>query len=72
MRLHLDIIPEEIIEAYNLGVLATYGWVYTEIQKGMYVLPHAGILANKFLNKRLGTDGYYPCQLTPGFWRHVC
>ena len=57
MRLYLDIIMEEIIEAYNLQVFATDGWVYIKIQKVMYGIPQAGILANKFLTERLGTDG---------------
>jgi hypothetical protein len=47
MRLQLDIIPKEIIVAYNLCELAMpNGWVYIEIRKGMYGLPQAGILAN--------------------------
>ena len=48
MRLHLDIIMEDIIEAYNLRVLDMNGWVYIEIQKGMYGLPQAGILDKCF------------------------
>ena len=59
MSLHLDIIPEKIIESYNLQVLATDGWVYIEIQKGTYGLPQAGILANKLIIERLDTDGYF-------------
>ncbi len=36
MGLHLDIIPEEIIIAYNLrDLVEPNGWVYVEIQKGM-------------------------------------
>jgi hypothetical protein len=36
MRLRLDIIPKEIIVAYNLHKLGTSdGWVYMEIRKGM-------------------------------------
>eukprot|EP00957_Ditylum_brightwellii_P035759 2711247-Ditylum_brightwellii.AAC.1 len=41
-----------------------------EIQKGMYGLPQAGILANKLLTERLAERGYYPVQHTPGLWRH--
>eukprot|EP00957_Ditylum_brightwellii_P004105 311743-Ditylum_brightwellii.AAC.1 len=41
-----------------------------EIQKGMYGLPQAGILANKLLTKRLAEHNYYPCQHTPGLWCH--
>jgi hypothetical protein len=31
MRLHLDIIPEEIIKAYRLHAMAHNGWVYMVI-----------------------------------------
>jgi hypothetical protein len=37
----------------------------------MYGLPQAGILANKLLEQRLNTKGYYHCQHTPGLWHHV-
>jgi hypothetical protein len=63
MRLPLDIIPEEIILAYNLhNIVDPDGWVYMEIRKGMYGLPQASILANKLLEKRLSARGYYQCQ----------
>lgn len=72
MRLLYEIIPEEIIRKYELGKIVTEdGWVYLEIQKIMYGLLQAGILANKLLKTRLNKFGYYPCQFTPGLWRHV-
>ena len=46
MKLTLNIIPEEIIQKYNLGKLAHKGFVYMEIQKGVYGLPHAGKISN--------------------------
>ena len=49
MKLTLGIIPEEIIEQYNIRNLAHKGYIYMEIQKGMYGLPQAG----KFSNDRL-------------------
>jgi hypothetical protein len=40
MRLWLDIIPEEMILAYNLrDINNPDGWVYIEIRKEMYGLP---------------------------------
>jgi hypothetical protein len=74
MRLQLNIIPKEIIVAYNLREFATPGgWVYIEIRKGMYGLPQASILvlANQLLEKRLAAKGYYQCQHTPGLWQHM-
>ena len=72
MRLHLDIIPEEIIAKYNLRDLVNEDrWIYIEIWKGMYGLPQAGILANQLLKKRLSPKVYYQCQHTLGLWRHI-
>jgi hypothetical protein len=72
MRLHLDIIPEEIVLINNLQDIAKPDrWVYIEIRMGMYGLPQAGILANNLLEKRLVAKGYYQCQHTPGLWRHI-
>jgi hypothetical protein len=71
LRFHLDFIPEEIKIAYNLYELADEnGYVYAEINKGMYGLPQAGLLANKLLEKRLNTHGYYQHRHTPGLWAH--
>ncbi len=46
MQLKLNDIPEEIIIEYKLHEIETEdGYVYCKIQKGMYGLPQAGILA---------------------------
>lgn len=72
MRVHIDLIPEEIITTYNLHDLVdNNGWIYLRINKGMYGLPQAGRLANDLLQKRLAPHGYFPVQHTPGFWRHT-
>lgn len=71
MRMKLDILPEDIINKYDLRKIAHNGWVYICINKGMYGLPEAGILANKLLKKCLDKHGYYECQFTPGLYCHV-
>ncbi len=71
-RLRLDILPQEIINEYNLNEIVNANrWVYVEICKGVYGLPQASILANKLLKKCLTIRGYYQCQHTPGLWRHM-
>jgi hypothetical protein len=70
MKMMLSRFPEEIIQKYNLKVLAVYGWVYIEIRKGMYGLKKAGLLANQLLQTRLAPFGYYPARHTPGLWLH--
>jgi hypothetical protein len=46
MRIPTKLIPHEIIDQYNLLPLVYDGHVYIEVQKGMYGLSQAGILAN--------------------------
>ena len=71
LKLRLDIIPEEIVKQYNLLAIADDGWVYIEIRKGMYGLPHAGKIANDRLCKHLKPYGYAPVKHTPGLWKHT-
>ena len=71
MKLHLHIIPQEIIDEYALHELVEKdGWVYLNTVKGMYGLKQAGIMANMKLTKHLDKFGYYPVQHTIGLWRH--
>jgi hypothetical protein len=70
MRIPIAIIPDEIIEEYNLLPLVRKEFVYVEIRRGMYGLPQAGIIANDLLTERLEPSGYYQCRHTPGLWKH--
>ena len=71
MRLHIADMPEDVIKHYNLRNKATpNGYVYCKIQKGMYGLPQAGIIAQQLLKKRLGRYGYCQSKTTPGLWKH--
>ena len=70
IRMPLNLIPDEIIQEYDLLSIASDGWVYIKIAKGIYGLPQAGKLANDLLKKRLAMVGYYPRQFTTGLWRH--
>jgi hypothetical protein len=68
MVINLSLLPQETIEKYDLLELSQDGKVYIEIQKGMYGLPQAGILANELLQRNLAKDGYRPTQHTHGRW----
>jgi hypothetical protein len=70
MRLPIAIIPQEIIDEYQLLDIVHNGFIYMEIRRGMYGLPQAGIIANQLLTERLAPHGYYQCRHTPGLWRH--
>ena len=38
--------------------------------KGMYGLPHVGLIANELLEKRLNEHRYRQSKLAPGLWKH--
>jgi len=71
MQLRIANMPDDIIEHYNLRNKATPdGYIYCEIQKGMYGLPQAGIIAQQLLEERLTKHGYRQSKTTPGLWKH--
>ena len=70
MKLSLDIIPEEIIQQYNLRNLVHKGFVYMKTQKGMYGIPQEGKIANDKLKLHLANFEYKPAPITPGLWQH--
>jgi hypothetical protein len=70
MVINLASLPQETTEKFDLNELAQDGKVYIEIQKGMYGLPQAGILANELLQRNLAKDGYRPTNHTHGLWTH--
>lgn len=71
MRLLYKDIPQSIKDAYNLDALVhTDGYVYVRIEKGMYGLPQAGILAYERLVLHLAKYGYAPVTSTPGYFKH--
>ena len=71
MRVPIWMLPDAIVEQYNLTDLFDDGFVYVEIRRGMYGLPQAGRLANDQLVAFLKPHGYAPCPLTHGLWRHT-
>jgi hypothetical protein len=72
MKITIALLPEDIIEHYQLQEKVLDGYVYTEICKGMYGLPQACILANKLLKECLAHHGYFEQPHTPlGLWKHV-
>ena len=71
VRLKLSDIPDKIVTQYELKDKAdSDGHVYIEVQKGMYGLPQAGILAQKLLEQRLNKHGYSQSAAVPSLWTH--
>ena len=63
MRIPLKIIPQEIVDAYNIATLVeNQVWIYMRIEKVMYVLKQASIIANQELVKHVAPFGYHPVQ----------
>ena len=60
MKIKVEFIPQEIQDEYDIADKIIDGYVYVEINKGMYGLPQAGILANRLLVKRLDSYGFRP------------
>ena len=71
MRIPLKIIPQEIIDTYDLKALVDdQGWIYMHIEKFMYGLKQAEIIDNQELVKHMSPFGYHPVQQTPDLWVH--
>ena len=64
----LAILPKEIVEQYNLTMVAKVGYVYAEILRGMYRLKQSRRIANEYPTKNIGPHGYYQCSHTHGLW----
>jgi hypothetical protein len=71
IRLNIRDIPNKIILEYKLkDIVDMDGSIYLMAVKGMYGLPHTGLIAIKLLEKRLNTNGYFQSKLVPGLWTH--
>ena len=71
LRLKMSNFPQDVIDHYKLkDKVDQKGNLYAKAAKGMYGLPHAGIIAQKLLEERLNKVGYHQSDKTPGFWKH--
>eukprot|EP00804_Cyclotella_cryptica_P006027 CCRYP_000266-RA/>CCRYP_000266-RA protein AED:0.28 eAED:0.30 QI:0/0/0/1/1/1/3/0/662 len=71
IRMKVTDIPEEIINKYKLrDLVEPDNCVYIIIILCMYGLPHAGLIANKLLEKQLNKHGYHQSKLVSGLWKH--
>jgi hypothetical protein len=62
---------QRYVKIYDLEkIAAPNGIIYVKIQKGMYGLPQAGILAQNLLKEGLNKHGYHQNRTTPGLWQH--
>ena len=68
-RIKLSVIPQEIIDDYNLLDYEHNRWIDFEIVRGCYGLPQSGHIDNDLLRKRIYKEGYFEASTTPGLWR---
>jgi hypothetical protein len=70
-RMKLRLFPQDIINEYGLrDKVDADGNVFCQVQRRMYGLPQAGIIAQDLLTKRLHKAGYQQSKITPGYWHH--
>jgi hypothetical protein len=70
MIFHISMIPQLIIDEYNLQDIVEDGWCYAEIRKAMYGLKESGFIANQELKIVTAKVGYVPTKFTPGLYTH--
>jgi hypothetical protein len=70
VRIPVSMVPDDIMNEYNLHSFVNNGYLYVEVRKGMYGLPQAGLLANILFTKSLSKHGYSPVPHTHGLCMH--
>ena len=58
MWIFLSLIPQEIIDQYDMASIEDNGWIYIKIQKGISGLKQVGKISNDCLEKDLRKFGY--------------
>ena len=71
MRIPFALFPPWIVKQYVLKNKVCEGHIYLEMQRAVWGLPQAGILANKLLKKRPAPHRYFECKQIPGLWKHT-
>jgi hypothetical protein len=70
MKMPIALFPKWIMKQYKLMKHVLNGFIYLKMQRAVWGLPQAGILANKFLQQHLLPHGYYKFINTSGLWKH--
>ena len=69
MRIHIILIQDETMKAYNPTPDAK-GFCYVKIIMAIYGLKQSGALAKKDLKENLEKQGYFPMNHTPGLFKN--
>ena len=65
-KIALKIIPQEIIDKYDLINKQNDGYIYVRVKKRMYGLVQAEIIAHEALKEHLKPYGFAPAKITQG------
>ena len=69
MRIHIILIPDETMKAYNPTPDAK-GFCYVKTIMAIYGLKQSGALSNKELKANLAKHGYFPMKHIPGLFNN--
>ena len=69
-KISISLIPQAVIDEYDLMDKQINGFLYVRLEKVMYGIVQAGIIAHTALKRHLQPFGYEPAPITPGLWRH--
>ncbi len=67
MKIPLALFPEWIKKQYNLNTRARDGFVFLEIQRAVWGLPQAGILATNYSKSDLSRKDIMSVSIHPDF-----
>ena len=71
VRIPVRMIPAKIMAKYDLHKFVHSGSILFQVDKGMYGLPQAGLLAQNRLFAHLSAHGYKQAPHTPCIFRHT-
>ena len=71
MWVDMRLIPDSIVSKYDLTSLARNGKVLARVDKGIYGLPQAGLLAQQRLIAHMAKHGYHQSPTTPCLFTHA-
>lgn len=71
VRIPVKTMPDVFLDKYDLRPHIFNGSILFQINKGMYGLPQAGLLAQQRLVAHLAAHGYVECPQVPCLFRHL-
>ena len=69
IMIQISMIPQEVVEIYNLTEKPHNGYIFVRVTKGVYGIPQAGRIPHNALVKHLEPYGYHPSSKNTGLWK---